>query len=257
MVIDFNDTGSGFPVVLIHGFCETHKIWDGFVPELAKKYRVLTPDLPGFGRSPLPNGGFSIDDIAEMVCKWLRDLGITETVVIGHSLGGYIALAMAKGHPEMLKGFGLFHSTAFADDEEKKSSRNKTIDFVKDKGVEVFATSFVPQLFFHKNRKILKNDVDRVVQIAATTPLETLIAYTKAMRDRPDRTDVLKNFNQPILFIAGEQDTSVPIEKTDEQILLPHKAIVHIYDHVAHMGMFEVKNESLQAVKQYLEHVID
>ncbi|ELR70685.1 hydrolase of the alpha/beta superfamily [Fulvivirga imtechensis AK7] len=257
MAIAYSDTGNGFPVVLIHGFCETNSIWDGFIPELSKKYRILSPDLPGFGNSPLPEGEFSIDDIAEIVCEWLDALGISETVVIGHSLGGYVTLAMADRHPEMLKGFGLFHSTAFADDAEKRSSRNKVIEFVKDKGVEVFATSFVPQLFFHKNRNALKADVDRAVETAAKTPLETLVAYTRAMRDRHDRADVLKTFNQPVLFIAGEQDASVPIEKTDEQILLPHKAIVHIYDQVAHMGMFEAKQESLQALKQYLEHVID
>lgn len=257
MTIAYEDTGSGFPVVLIHGFCETGAIWKDFSPALSKKYRILIPDLPGFGKSPLPSDGFSIDDIARMLHEWLQQLNITKTVLIGHSLGGYVTLAFAKNYPELLSGFGLFHSTAFADDAEKKSSRNKVIDFVRERGVEVFATSFVPQLFYHKNRVRLEQEIEQVVKIAAETPEPTLIAYTKAMRDRDDRTDVLRSFNQPILFIAGEQDGSVPIEKTDEQILLPHKAIVHIYDQVAHMGMFEAREESLKAVKQYLAHVIE
>lgn len=257
MSVSFEDTGTGFPVVLIHGFCETNSIWNGLSAELAKKYRVLTPDLPGFGKSKLPKEEFTIDDIGEILFNWLQELNISETVIIGHSLGGYVALSVAKNHPEILKGFGLFHSTAFADDPEKKSTRNKVIEFVKEKGVDVFATSFVPQLFALKNRKRLKAEIESVVKTAAETPQETLIAYTKAMRDRHDRTDVLKSFDQPILIIAGEQDTSVPIEKTDEQILLPHKAIVHVYDEVAHMGMFEAKEESLRALKQYLGHVVD
>lgn len=256
MAISFSEKGSGFPVVLIHGFCETSEIWEGFMDSLSKHYRVLTPDLPGFGKSPLPEGDFSIDDIGEMVYQWLQSLGIDKTVMIGHSLGGYVTLAFAKKHPTMLKGMGLFHSTAFADSSEKKSSRNKTIDFVKGKGVEVFARSFVPQLFYLKNRKALRAEVKKVVDIAANTPEESLIAYTKAMRDRNDRTDVLKSLTTPILIVAGDKDTSVPVETISEQELLPKKAIVHIFDNTGHMGMFEKKEQSLRAVQNFVAYCL-
>lgn len=256
MAISFSEKGSGYPLVLLHGFCETSDIWAGFVDTLAKHYRVITPDLPGFGNSPLPEGNFSIDDVAQMLYQWLQGLDIDKAVIIGHSLGGYVTLAFADKYPEALKGIGLFHSTAFADNDEKKASRNKTIDFVEDKGVDVFARSFVPQLFFIKNRAALKEDVEKVVDTAAKTTEASLIGYTIAMRDRPDRTDVLKSLTVPVLIVAGDKDTSVPIEAIYEQELMPKKAVVHIFDNVGHMGMFESKEHSLRAVQDFVAYCI-
>ncbi|UII33846.1 alpha/beta hydrolase [Fulvivirga ulvae] len=254
MAISFTEKGNGFPVVLIHGFCETSEIWTDFADALAEHYRVLAPDLPGFGNTPLPKSDFNIDDVAEMVYQWLKMLNIDKMVMIGHSLGGYITLAFAHKYPDILSGIGLFHSTAFADSDEKKSSRNKTIDFVKDRGVDVFAHSFVPQLFYIKNRATLKKDVESVVNSAAKTAEVSLVAYTKAMRDRPDRTDVLKSLAVPILIVAGNKDTSVPIEHIYAQELMPKKAVVHIFDNVGHMGMFETKEKSLRAVQGFVAY---
>lgn len=256
MKVSFSEKGSGFPVVLIHGFCETRQVWSGFVEFLSERYRVLTPDLPGFGESPLPEGDFSIDDVAEIMFEWIKSLELSEVAVVGHSLGGYVTLALAKKHPEILRGFGLFHSTALADSEEKKDSRNKTIDFVKSRGADVFARSFVPQLFYYKNRKRLAKEIEAVVEIAAATPDQTLIQYTKAMRDRKKRLDVLKSFPHPILIIAGDNDTAVPLETIGEQELLPKKSIVHIYDDTGHMGMFEQKMQTLGAVEDFLAYCL-
>ena len=254
MKISFTEQGEGPSLVLIHGFCETSKLWDSFRSELADHFRVLTPDLPGFGNTALIPGQFSISDVSEAIYAWLTDLDIQKTTVIGHSLGGYVTLALAENHPEVLHGFGLFHSTAYADGQEKKLSRDKTIEFVKDKGVDVFARSFVPQLFYSKNRKWLKEEISRVVDTAAETELETLIAYTKAMRDRPDRTVVLRDFDNPILIMAGDKDTSVPVEAIYEQELLPKKGTVHIFSETGHMGMFENRERSILAIRNFMEY---
>lgn len=181
--IHYTDEGSGTPLLFIHGFCETQQMWEDFKKPFLESHRVITIDLPGFSESPLPNYDFRIADIAKAVISFLQSLEINQVTVIGHSLGGYVTLEMAKQNPYLLKGFCLFHSTALADDEEKKDSRNKTIDFVKKRGVKLFAESFVPSLFYQKNRKRLSNTIDGVVKIASETQLETLVAYTKAMRD--------------------------------------------------------------------------
>lgn len=250
--ISFSEKGKGFPVVLLHGFCETREIWDELADSLSKYFRVLTPDLPGFGNSPLPESDFSIADIGEAVFQWLQNLHLKEVVVIGHSLGGYITLALAKSHPQVLSGFGLFHATAFADTEEKKSTRNKTIDFVKKRGVAAFAHSFLPQLFYHKNKKSLKGEIDQLIKMTAETKLDSLIAYTKAMRDRADRTDVLKSFDKPILLIAGDNDTAVSLEDIRVQENMPKKPIVHVLENTGHMGMIEQKSLSLTAVADFI-----
>jgi len=244
--IFFTEKGEGYPVLFIHGFCETQAMWESFKEPFASHYKTIAIDLPGFGKSPLPDGDFSIANIAEQVLQLLDHLKIEETIVIAHSLGGYVTLEMAKKQPSRFAGFSLFHSTAQADNEEKVASRNKTIEFVEKRGVEVFATSFIPSLFYQKNRKGLVSEIDEIVALAAKTPLATLIQYTKAMRDRNDRTDLLKTFDNPISIIAGDKDTSVPVERIAEQELLPKHGVINILENTGHMGMFEQKEKTTE-----------
>lgn len=249
--IFFTDEGKGYPILFIHGFCETQEMWDNFKKSFLDSYRVITIDLPGFGKSQLAQDDFSIADIAESVIGFLESKDIDNLFIVGHSLGGYVMLEMAKLNPDLISGFCMFHSNALADDEEKKDSRNKTIAFVEKRGVKVFAESFVPSLFFQKNRKQLTEVVNKAVEIAAETPLETLVAYTKAMRDRSDRTDVLSNFEYPILIIAGDKDTSVPLEKIEPQFLLPKRVIVKVLKNTGHMGMFEREEETVEEILNF------
>lgn len=253
MSLSFVEKGKGFPVVLLHGFCETHRIWDQFADELSNEFRILIPDLPGFGNSPLPEGQFSISDVAQAVYLWLMDQGLARTVVIGHSMGGYVTLALAKEHPEVLEGIGLFHSTAYADNAEKKDTRDKTIQFIKDHGVAAFAQSFVPQLFAPETRGQWQDKINEIIQMAASTPPATAMEYTRAMRDRGDSLSVMKDFEKPILVIGGEKDTVIPVEVILSQELLPKKAIVHVLQQVGHMGMIENKDICQQVITDFME----
>jgi pimeloyl-ACP methyl ester carboxylesterase len=244
--------GEGAPVILIHGFCETSQIWKPLINKLAFSHQVTILDLPGFGKSPLPDNTFSIADIAELVHQWIVEKDLQNSIIIGHSLGGYVILALAEKYSASMKGIGLFHSTAFTDDEEKKHSRNKTIDFVKKRGVKIFADSFVSQLFYSKNRARLEKEIQEVTVIAAETDEETLVKYMEAMRDRPDRTNVLKTFDKPILFIAGDQDSSVPIEKSKDQFEFIKYPFITILNNVGHMGMYEATVESFEVIHLFL-----
>lgn len=250
--IYFKDEGKGFPILLIHGFCETHQIWNSFSERLATKFRVLSVDLPGFGRSELLKGSFSIDDVATKIIGWLRSIQIDTCVVIGHSLGGYVALAMVNQDPKGFEAFGLFHSTAYPDSEEKKLSRNKVIEFVTANGVEPFIQSFVPPLFFDQTNP----HIPAVVQLGLQTRKETLLSYVAAMRDRPDRTYVIKDFVKPILFIAGDKDGVVSPEALENQSKLSSKPNLVIMKHVAHMGMFENEKLAFENTLAFLQNAL-
>jgi pimeloyl-ACP methyl ester carboxylesterase len=252
----YTDQGQGLPVVLLHGFCETHEIWHAFEDKLSYQFRVLNVDLPGFGKSELPQENFTLETIAEKIQDLLKSLEIEECVMIGHSLGGYVTLAFAEAYPQMLQGFGLFNSTAFADTEEKKKVRNRTIEFVEKHGVENFIQSFVPDLFYRKRREALSEQIEEAIRICKQTPLKSLTAYTLAMRDRKERIHVLKNFNRPILFVAGDEDGAVPLEKTKEQCFLPKNHDVHILAQTGHMGMFEREEDSLRIVENFLKEKV-
>ena len=249
----FTDHGHGEPVIFLHGYCETHEIWKSIESYLQKNYRVICPDLPGFGDSEMLQIGFSLREVADSIKELLDHLEISNCVIIGHSLGGYVALAYAEKYPETLKGFGLFHSSAFEDSAEKKKIRNKLIEFIGENGVEPFVKTFIPSLF--NQEKLDKNiaALEAVKELAYRTTVDTVIEYARAMRDRPERLFVLKNFKKPILFIIGDKDGSVPFEKSLKQSQIPEKAVVHILKDTGHMGMFEEEEESQIHVKEFLD----
>ena len=250
--IFYTDNGKGFPVIFLHGFCETHEIWSAFSAGLSKDFRILCLDLPGFGKSKILNAGFSITDVGKQLIQFIDALEIQECIIIGHSLGGYVLLAMAEQRPQLFKALGLFHSTAFADADEKKLSRNKVIEFVIKHGVEPFIQSFIPPLFYDQGNP----SIQEVVNLASKTKLETLVGYTKAMRDRPARIHVITNFPGPILFIGGEKDGGISAESIKQQAALTSQSIVHILPAVAHMGMFETSDLTMKKIHRFLSDAI-
>lgn len=250
--IFYTDQGKGFPVLFIHGFCETHEIWTSFSNELSKNFRVLTIDLPGFGLSESLRSPFSLTDVAVKVIELLSSLQIDSCIVIGHSLGGYVTLAMVEQNPNRIKAFSLFHSTAYPDTEERKLSRNKVIEFVSKHGVQTFIESFIPPLFFDQSNK----HILPLVKLASQTRLETLVAYLEAMRDRPDRTNVLQYFDGHVLFIAGERDSGISSESIRKQAELAAKGIVTVLPEVAHMGMFEDERTTSLKVYDFMKEVL-
>lgn len=244
----YTDQGKGFPVVLIHGFCETHEVWTRFAQQLAKDFRVISVDLPGFGNSKSLPDNFSVADAGAKIVELLDQLTIQKCVTIGHSLGGYVTLAMVKQQVSLFSGFGLFHSTAFADSEERKAARNKVIEFVSNNGVAAFIETFIPPLFHNKANP----DIPFAVKMALQTKQETLTGYAQAMRDRPDLTSVIQKFTGPVLFIAGEKDTVIPPEALEKQAKLAAKPHLHILSKTAHMGMFEKEAETLNLIRDFL-----
>jgi len=255
-MLEYNDTGHGFPLILLHGFCESRTLWKYCEKELAAHYRVITPDLPGFGESRLEEPTVSMEYFAEQINSLLDNLKIEKCVMVGHSLGGYVMLAFAEKYESRLAGIGMFHSTAFADTEEKKENRNKTIDFILKHGVPMFAESFVPPLFSLKNRELFKSEIRELIHTASNSSEAGVIETTKAMRDRKDRTDVLKTVKIPVLFVVGKLDSAVPLEKSMEQCHLPKHSIVHFLESTGHMGMIEKKSETIKILYHFTEFCI-
>jgi pimeloyl-ACP methyl ester carboxylesterase len=245
--LSFKEFGSGKPVVLLHGFPFSKELWDEYASALGEGFKVYVPDLPGFGQSLDPKQ-FSLPAIAGELVSWLREESITSSVIVGHSLGGYLALSMVDQAPDLFTGMVLFHSTALADTEEKKQSRDKVIEFVDKNGVEAFTSNSVLPLFADKGHAA----IPFVKTISAKAKATTLKGYTLAMRNRGDSQVVLRNFSRPILFIVGKEDPGIPVETvTSQAATLPHIE-VEILDNVGHMGMFEAKSETLAMLRGFL-----
>lgn len=243
--------GEGFPVVVLHGFCENKTLWTDVAARLSASFTVITPDLPGFGDSTDNQHYASIDAMADEVYQLLQSLQTESCVLIGHSLGGYVALAFAEKYPQMLKGLGLFHSTAFADSEEKKHTRNKTADFIDKQGTAAFAGNYVPPLFYKGRHEALAGPMEAARNMLINTPKETAVAAIKAMRDRPDRTHVLRESACPVLFIVGQADQAVPFEASKALVFMPKHSLMQALAETAHMGMYERPQETYVAVENF------
>lgn len=252
-MLNYKITGQGDVLVLLHGFCEDLTLWSSFQEELSN-YTVLSIDLPGFGQSDVIKD-VSIESMAKSVKLVMDQLEIQKCTMIGHSLGGYVVLAFSELFPENLNGIGLFHSTAFADSEEKKENRNKTFEFIEKHGVKNFANSFVGTLFYPENRSRFEKEIIQLSDVVKNTSKEAVLQTTIAMRDRESKVSVLEKLDVPVLFIVGKDDQAVPVEKSLQQCFIPKDSIVHFYDKTGHMGMFEKKKETTRAIKNFLAYV--
>ena len=251
--IAYSVEGKGFPIVFIHGFCADSHMWDEFKQDLLEeKFKVIAIDLPGFGQSSVVSDP-SINIYAEATIKVIEKLKIDSCILIGHSMGGYTALAVAEMRPELLLGLGLFHSHPFEDSMEKKSARIKQVGFIKKYGHQLYVKQLVPKLF--PKRHVLSSpfDIDKLVHRAARFPEEGITGALKAMAIRPDRSTILKNIKCPVLFIVGEEDTVIPEELSQKQLALPAVAKVHVLEGVGHMAMIERKRPVQLMVRRFVD----
>lgn len=253
-MLHFFEKGQGPALLFLHGFCESGEMWRYFADSLSNQYRVLCPDLPGFGNSTMTHPISSLEEVALQLEEWMDALQIQNPIVMGHSLGGYVALALLERMGSRIQAIGLLHSTAYADDLEKKEMRNRTLTFLKKHGASKFVTSFVPQLFPEHRRMELDDELARAIEDGKRSSLEGLIAYTIAMRDRVDRLAVLQQFAGPKLLLAGTVDGSVKIESSRAQ----QSAFTHYIEleGVGHLGMVEEKEKTLEVVLNFVREVL-
>lgn len=241
-------TGNGPSVLLIHGFGEDHRVWDGIAPELENQYSLIIPDLPGTGNSPAILD-MSIEGLAEALLPLLPSEPIA---VIGHSMGGYIALALLEKYPERLNSLGLFHSTSYADTEEKKAARRKSIEFIKQYGAFEFLKTSIPNLFSPLSKQKMSKEIDDFIGQQCNSLPETLVSYYEAMINRPDRRQLLKECRIPVLFLLGKYDVAVPFSDGLAQCHLPGISYLHILRRSGHMGMMEETETVKKNLKNYL-----
>jgi pimeloyl-ACP methyl ester carboxylesterase len=215
--ISYSDTGKGTAIVLLHGFLENQSMWDNYIQTFSKKNRVITIDLLGHGETECLGYVHSMEDNADAVHVVLAELRIRKAILVGHSMGGYVALAFAELYPEYLKGLVLLNSTARADSEERKLNRDRAIKAVKHSFINFISLS-IANLFSEGNRERLVNEIESVKNKALKTPLQGIVASLEGMKIRNDREALLHLTAFPKLLILGEKDPVLPHEETKQQV---------------------------------------
>lgn len=250
--VHYSITGEGFPLVFLHGFNESSQVWDSILPAVSKNYHCICIDLPGFGKSPLPSS-LSIKYMADSVNRVIEELALIKPIVIGHSMGAYVVLELVNHYPNILSGAGLFHSTALADSSEKKENRKKTLYFLDKNPVDVFFKIFIQGLFAPQN---LKSGYLKMAEtIICQTNKNSVVAGIKAIMDRPDRTEELKQSLIPWLLVAGQFDELIPLENITMQASYCQKALVEILYNSGHLGMIEEPEKSAEIILKFAEWI--
>ncbi|WP_150273520.1 alpha/beta fold hydrolase [Paenibacillus tepidiphilus] len=245
--ICYNDQGQGEVILLLHGFCGSSDYWERVVPYLSRGCRVITPDLRGHGASDAPLGPYSIDQMADDVLSLLEHLEIPQCYLLGHSLGGYIALSFAQRHPSRLKGFGLIHSTGYPDSEEAREKRLKSVTTIQNEGITAFVDGLIPALFAPG---AAPQHLVRAKEIGYRTPPQGAIGAALAMRERPDRRDVISATALPVLLVAGTEDSVVSAERTftSDKANVTKATIAG----AGHMSMFEAPERLSEIIKDFV-----
>ena len=206
--IHYSVVGEGEATVLLHGFLESSKIWQEFIPEFSRYGRIITIDLPGHGRSGVIAEIHSMELMADAVHTVLKELDIQKTDFIGHSMGGYVGLAFMEKYPEMLRDFMLLNSTPQADSEEKKEIRERSVEIVR-RNKKAYISMAISNLLTAENNKVHKGEVELLKQDAYDFPTEGITAALKGMKIRKDCTEVLKAYSGKKIIVAGKEDPLV------------------------------------------------
>ena len=250
--ISFSDIGKGTAVVLLHGFLENKTMWRELVPSLAKKNRVISIDLLGHGETDCLGYIHSMEENAEIVNAILSHLRIRKAVFIGHSMGGYVALAFAELHINKVKGLVLLNSTALEDSVERKINRDRAIKAVKQNYIN-FVRMSIANLFSENNRDRLENEIENVKLEALKTPLQGIVASLEGMKIRKDRQFILKETDFPKLLILGEKDGVLLYKDNASQIEATNTELISLPD--GHMSHIENKVELEKVIASFLRKI--
>jgi pimeloyl-ACP methyl ester carboxylesterase len=245
----FIDENKGPAILFLHGFLEDHSMWQGIISALPKSYRKLAIDLPGHGQSGNLGYIHTMEEMAEVIKGLLDELKIKKAFLVGHSMGGYVSLAIAEMYPDLVKGIVLMNSNARADSPSKKKDRDRAIKVVKENH-KAFIRVAIPNLFRPKNRRILRETVNEVKAKALKTSKQGIIAALEGMKIRPDREVLLHFGPYPVLLIAGKNDPAIPYAIVEEQ--LQAENVTPLITENGHMAHLEDTEEVVKGIKKFL-----
>lgn len=247
--LSYEEHGQGIPVIFLHGFPFDHTIWQPLAPLMQGDARLILPDLRGFGGSPVTEGVYSMRLLADDVLALMDKLSIDRAILVGHSMGGYVALAFAQAYPNRLAGLGLVATQAAADTPERRQSRYKTADSVKHKGARVVASTMVSTL---TPRTEL---VQPITDLILKTHPAGIVGALKGMAERHDLTGVLSTIQVPAVVIAGEDDQLMGIDRSETLAqMLPKGWLVKVPG-TGHMLMMEEPQQVADALRQVIQMV--
>jgi 3-oxoadipate enol-lactonase len=251
--IAFDDQGTGPVVVLLHAFPVDSTMWRDQIGMLADRFRVIAPDLPGFGGSAV-SAGLTVDSVADVVAELLDHLGVNERVVVGGlSMGGYATLAFARLYPQRVRALILADTRAEPDDVDGRANRDKMIQLALNQGPAAVVDQMLPKLLMSVETGKNPEVVRWVRETGLRQQPEGIVAGLKALRDRADARPGLSHISFPTLVIVGDHDVVTPPEKSAELAsTIPNARLVTI-PAAGHFSNLENPVAFTDAVREFLD----
>ncbi len=239
----YENCGRGTPLVLIHGYPLDHSIWSPVVPLLENDFDIIMPDLRGFGESGAQGKSPTMTGMAEDMAALLDSLKIKKAVVVGHSMGGYVALAFARSFPERMLALGLVASQASADAPEKKAGRYQEAEHILAHGVVDVAADMSVKL---TDNPTLQAELK--VLMSRQSP-QGLAGALQAMAERQDSMPLLSQMEYPVVLVHGLNDKLIPVERARQIQKTLKKGFLTEIEDVGHMPMMEKPQATAKALK--------
>lgn len=253
-IMNVVDAGSGQSLLFVHGFPLDHSMWRFQLPEFARRYRVICPDLSGFGESPASQKPISMMSFADELAQLLDALQVNEPVVFcGLSMGGYIGWQFWKNHSDRLSHLVACDTRAANDSPEIARARKIAAQSVRNTGTQPVADAMVEKLFFQRNDPATKPVVDSVYDVMLRTEPESIACAQLAMADRLDATSWLPEIKIPVLFVVGEHDIITPPQEMRANADLVANADFFEIGEAGHLAPLEQPIEFNQRLATFLD----
>ncbi|MBL4624629.1 MAG: alpha/beta hydrolase [Flavobacteriales bacterium] len=240
------------PIVFLHGFLESTRMWEGVTDSFNDEYYVVCFDLPGHGNTPVISGNHTMGLMADYIKEKLATQNINKAIFIGHSMGGYVALEIGKKYPELVKGISMFFSSAAEDFPQKKIDRDRAAQVAK-KNHRLFIREAIPFLFTDENKIRLGEQIKEQTELALQTSVEGIISCLAGMRDRVDNIKYLNEAPFPIQFIVGQKDPVISINSLDLQLRAKAVVDVEIIENCGHMGHIEEPEQCQKVLRRFFK----
>jgi 3-oxoadipate enol-lactonase len=253
ITVNYTDEGRGVPLLFVHGFPLSRGAWQKQVAALRSSYRVIAPDLRGFGESEAGTGATTMAQFAEDLHALLQQLATGPVVLIGHSMGGYVALAFVRQYPEMVRGLVLVSTKAGKDTPEAAAARRATAENVQAKGVQVVIQAMSRKMLAADNQD--RGMVEQVRGFMAPSKPAGVIGALLGMAERPDATAQLAQISVPTLVITGADDTLIPPAESEALAQAIPGSQLNIIPHAGHLVAFEQPDKFNHVFEEWLNRV--
>lgn len=248
--IHYSISGEGPTLLLLHGFLENKEMWQFAHDEFSNTHQVVSVDLLGHGKTSYLKSNHSMLEMANAVKAVCDHLSIYQVKVIGHSMGGYVALELTQNYPDLVNGVCLMNSNYYADDSEKKALRKRANEMASTQFESLVRMSFV-NLFAPSSKKDFEHMIDYVLKQALQTPIEGYIKGQEGMINRKDMGSFFAETTTNKMAILGLKDPVMPAEPIInfcEHYKIPIRTLPK-----GHMSHIEDTKELVEAFKEFLQ----